>query len=248
MGACTRMHLKGLKGVPCLCCWPVVVLPKHSQHSKTCKPQQTHCRVSGLQNLGAALTPLPMPRKDSQLVTSGVYGEVLHRYIAIVCWCVQLCACRLSRRMKYNGCAVSDSRAKNGGKDGGLSREPGVTLKRLAPYSLPPPFLHAVRQPDFALTPYCCCTHTPNIHARTGYMRHPMYGGLLAASLGLAAVTHDEARLLAAAVLWAVLEQKVGAVALCEPAWACVCDTARPSTHTPARCTPLRHAFAAGCL
>lgn len=30
------------------------------------------------------------------------------------------------------------------------------------------------------------------------------------ASLGLAAVTHDESRLLAAAVLWLVLEQKVG--------------------------------------
>lgn len=29
------------------------------------------------------------------------------------------------------------------------------------------------------------------------------------ASLGLAAVTHDESRLLAAAVLWLVLEQKV---------------------------------------
>jgi protein-S-isoprenylcysteine O-methyltransferase Ste14 len=42
-----------------------------------------------------------------------------------------------------------------------------------------------------------------------GYMRHPMYGGLLMASLGLAAVTHDESRLLAAAVLWLVLEQKV---------------------------------------
>lgn len=41
------------------------------------------------------------------------------------------------------------------------------------------------------------------------YLRHPMYGGLLMASLGLAAVTHDESRLLAAAVLWLVLEQKV---------------------------------------
>jgi hypothetical protein len=36
-----------------------------------------------------------------------------------------------------------------------------------------------------------------------------MYGGLLMASIGLAAVTHDEARLLAAAALWLVLEQKV---------------------------------------
>ena len=37
-----------------------------------------------------------------------------------------------------------------------------------------------------------------------------MYGGLVMASLGLAAVTHDESRLLAAALLWLVLEQKVG--------------------------------------
>lgn len=44
------------------------------------------------------------------------------------------------------------------------------------------------------------------------YLRHPMYGGLLMASLGLAAVAHDEARLLAAAVLWLVLEQKVRGV------------------------------------
>lgn len=36
-----------------------------------------------------------------------------------------------------------------------------------------------------------------------------MYGGLLMASLGLAAVTHDESRLLAAGLLWVVLEQKV---------------------------------------
>lgn len=69
----------------------------------------------GLQSLGTALTPLPAPRKDSQLVTTGAYE----------------------------------------------------------------------------------------------YLRHPMYGGLLMASLGLAAVTHDESRLLAAAVLWLVLEQKV---------------------------------------
>lgn len=41
------------------------------------------------------------------------------------------------------------------------------------------------------------------------YMRHPMYGGSLMLALGLAAVTHDESRLLWAAVLWLVLEQKV---------------------------------------
>jgi hypothetical protein len=42
-----------------------------------------------------------------------------------------------------------------------------------------------------------------------------MYGGLLMASLGLAAVTHDEARLLAAGLLWVVLEQKVGRAICC---------------------------------
>lgn len=62
---------------------------------------------SGVQNLGTSLTQLPVPRKDSQLVTDGAYQ----------------------------------------------------------------------------------------------YMRHPMYGGLLMASLGLAAVTHDESRLLAAGLL-----------------------------------------------
>jgi hypothetical protein len=36
-----------------------------------------------------------------------------------------------------------------------------------------------------------------------------MYGGLLMACLGLAAVSHDESRLVAVAVLWLVLEQKV---------------------------------------
>jgi hypothetical protein len=39
-----------------------------------------------------------------------------------------------------------------------------------------------------------------------------MYGGSLMLALGLAAVTHDESRLLWAAVLWLVLEQKVRAV------------------------------------
>jgi protein-S-isoprenylcysteine O-methyltransferase Ste14 len=53
--------------------------------------------------------------------------------------------------------------------------------------------------------------------AAAGYMRHPMYGGLLMASLGLAAVSHDESRLLAAAVLWLVLEQKVCCELICVP-------------------------------
>ncbi|KAF8072570.1 hypothetical protein HT031_000230 [Scenedesmus sp. PABB004] len=42
------------------------------------------------------------------------------------------------------------------------------------------------------------------------YMRHPMYAGLLAAAFGLAVITRNETRLAMAALLWAVLERKVG--------------------------------------
>lgn len=41
-------------------------------------------------------------------------------------------------------------------------------------------------------------------------MRHPMYGGLLLSCFGLAAVTHSESRLALSALLWLVLEAKVG--------------------------------------
>eukprot|EP00878_Enallax_costatus_P006117 GHUV01006413.1.p1 GENE.GHUV01006413.1~~GHUV01006413.1.p1 ORF type:complete len:239 (+),score=54.08 GHUV01006413.1:345-1061(+) len=41
------------------------------------------------------------------------------------------------------------------------------------------------------------------------YVRHPMYGGLILVSLGVAAVTHDETRLLLALGLWLVLEKKI---------------------------------------
>lgn len=37
-----------------------------------------------------------------------------------------------------------------------------------------------------------------------GYMRHPMYSGLLMSSFGLAAVTHNECRLALVALLWLV--------------------------------------------
>lgn len=42
-----------------------------------------------------------------------------------------------------------------------------------------------------------------------GYVRHPMYGGLLLGSLGLAILTRNESRLALVAVLWFVLENKV---------------------------------------
>ena len=41
------------------------------------------------------------------------------------------------------------------------------------------------------------------------YVRHPMYGGLVLASLGLAAITRSEGRLALAIVLWFVLERKI---------------------------------------
>jgi protein-S-isoprenylcysteine O-methyltransferase Ste14 len=41
------------------------------------------------------------------------------------------------------------------------------------------------------------------------YVRHPMYGGLLMASLGLSAITNNECRLALSFLLWFVLEQKV---------------------------------------
>ena len=47
--------------------------------------------------------------------------------------------------------------------------------------------------------------------AGAGYIRHPMYGGLILAGLGLAATTHDEVRLAMVGLLWWVLEQKVRA-------------------------------------
>lgn len=43
----------------------------------------------------------------------------------------------------------------------------------------------------------------------TGYVRHPMYAGLILAAFGLAAVSHSETRLALAAMLWWILEQKV---------------------------------------
>ena len=42
------------------------------------------------------------------------------------------------------------------------------------------------------------------------HARHPLYGGLILAALGLAAVTRSEGRLALALVLWAVLERKAG--------------------------------------
>lgn len=40
------------------------------------------------------------------------------------------------------------------------------------------------------------------------HVRHPVYGGLILASLGLAAITRSEGRLALALLLWAVLERK----------------------------------------
>ncbi|GLI59508.1 hypothetical protein VaNZ11_001400 [Volvox africanus] len=42
-----------------------------------------------------------------------------------------------------------------------------------------------------------------------GYVRHPMYGGLLLAGFGLAVLTRNETRLAILALLWWVLENKV---------------------------------------
>ncbi|GFR42020.1 hypothetical protein Agub_g2836 [Astrephomene gubernaculifera] len=44
-----------------------------------------------------------------------------------------------------------------------------------------------------------------------GYVRHPMYGGLLLAALGIAVLTRNETRLAIAGLLWWVLENKVNA-------------------------------------
>lgn len=44
-----------------------------------------------------------------------------------------------------------------------------------------------------------------------GYVRHPMYSGLIMAGIGLAAITRNECRLALTALLWVVLEQKVRA-------------------------------------
>ncbi|PNH11882.1 Protein-S-isoprenylcysteine O-methyltransferase, partial [Tetrabaena socialis] len=41
------------------------------------------------------------------------------------------------------------------------------------------------------------------------YARHPMYGGVLMSSLGLAVLTHNDTRLVLVAALWWILEQKV---------------------------------------
>ncbi|KXZ46817.1 hypothetical protein GPECTOR_40g551 [Gonium pectorale] len=42
-----------------------------------------------------------------------------------------------------------------------------------------------------------------------GYVRHPMYGGLLLAAFGLSVLTRNETRLAICALLWWVLECKV---------------------------------------
>ena len=42
------------------------------------------------------------------------------------------------------------------------------------------------------------------------YVRHPMYCGLILASLGLAAITRSETRLALAGLLWFILERKTG--------------------------------------
>jgi protein-S-isoprenylcysteine O-methyltransferase Ste14 len=52
-------------------------------------------------------------------------------------------------------------------------------------------------------------TNSGQCIAVAGYIRHPMYGGLLLAGLGLAGSTHDEVRLAMVGLLWWVLEQKV---------------------------------------
>jgi protein-S-isoprenylcysteine O-methyltransferase Ste14 len=49
-----------------------------------------------------------------------------------------------------------------------------------------------------------CCSDVA-----TDYVRHPMYGGLLMASFGLAVITRSETRLAMAVLLWVVLQKKV---------------------------------------
>jgi len=51
--------------------------------------------------------------------------------------------------------------------------------------------------------------HTLVTTGMYAYLRHPMYGGLLLASLGLAALSRSETRLALALLLWWILEQKV---------------------------------------
>lgn len=58
---------------------------------------------------------------------------------------------------------------------------------------------------DFLFIRPATCTST----CTAGYVRHPMYGGLLLASVGLSMLTRNETRLALACLLWYVLEQKV---------------------------------------
>lgn len=81
-----------------------------------------------------------------------------------------------------------------------------------------------------------------------GYVRHPMYGGLVLAALGYGLASGDELRLLMAIALFFVLDAKVGfpvdvpccAVRVRLPPWAC------PLTFPPLRAARPTHAGVCG--
>ncbi len=52
-------------------------------------------------------------------------------------------------------------------------------------------------------------TTAPSPNPQPAYVRHPLYSGLLLASLGLAGATHSEERLALAVALALVLEAKI---------------------------------------
>lgn len=137
-------------------------------------------------SLGRNLSPLPLPRKKHSLVMEGIYGEEAGEVEAN-------CTDNL-HAVTY---AVFWGR--------GLVME-GVYGDAMGRgYSC-----YSALEHTCAVLLGQACQRT-RVLPGAGYVRHPMYGGLLLGSLGLAILTRNESRLALVAVLWFVLENKVGA-------------------------------------
>ena len=132
--------------------------------------------VYGLISLGRNFSPLPAPRKNHSLVTSGLYGEGGTRLVS------RLAAACTAMAQRPDGpwpfcmlvCGFQALHA---------SVAPVPAWSSISPFAPFPP----------------------------GHIRHPIYGGLILAALGLSAITRSEGRLALSILLWVVVEQKAKA-------------------------------------
>jgi len=157
----------------------------------------------GVFSLGRQLSPLPAPRRNHKLVTTGMYGEFQRPALPPL----PLPTCHTAAP-KLVAWAVRRCTARRGGRPPVLDGPPRPTRTRGPRPSAAPCRgrlrTHRVQRIGPAKPSHCCW--------RAGYVRHPMYGGLLCAGLGLAIVSRNECRLALTALLWLVLDRKVGRV------------------------------------